>query len=73
MCIPTVLLIYSYINRSDSAKAVSIQSAVDAAISDYLSWQTTEIGLDLNPDALIQRIKSAGAKRVEIVSPAFTV
>lgn len=62
-----------YINRSDSAKAVTIQEEVQAAVSDYLSWQTTQIGRDINPDELIQRIKAAGGKRVELTAPAFTV
>ena len=62
-----------YINRSDKAKAVTIQEQVAAAVEDYVTWQTTEIGRDINPDALIQRIKAAGAKRVVLTSPVFTV
>lgn len=62
-----------YINRSDRAKAATIQTAVAAAVQDFLAWQTTEIGRDINPDALVQRIKAAGAKRVELAAPAFTV
>ncbi len=62
-----------YVNRSDSAKAVSIQTAVEAAVTDYVAWQTAEIGRDINPDELVQRMKDAGAKRVTVTSPAFTV
>ena len=61
-----------WINQSDSKKAVSIQSAVDSAISDYVAWQSKAIGRDINPDELIKRMITAGAKRVEITSPAFT-
>lgn len=61
-----------YINRSDRAKAVTIQEAVDKAIAEFTEWQTTEIGRDINPDELVKRIKSAGAKRVELTSPAFS-
>lgn len=68
----TVELTY-YINQSDLASAVTIQQEVEKAIADYISWQTTEIGRDINPDELTQRIKAAGAKRVEIAAPAFTV
>ena len=61
-----------WINQSDSKKAVSIQSAVDSAISDYVAWQSKAIGRDINPDELIKRMITAGAKRVEITSPVFT-
>jgi phage-related baseplate assembly protein len=62
-----------YINRSDRSKAVAIQQEVAAAVTEYLSWQTSEIGRDINPDDLLQRIKAAGVKRVELTAPAFTV
>lgn len=62
-----------YINRSDSAKAVMIQEAVNKAVDEYKSWQTLEIGRDINPDELIRLVKAAGAKRVDITSPTFTV
>ena len=62
-----------YIYASDSSKAVAIQNAVNQAISDFLYWQETDIGLDLNPDELVHRIIQAGAKRVEVREPAFRV
>lgn len=61
-----------YINRSDSAQAAMIQKEVEAAVSDYLTWQTTDIGKDINPSELIKRVVAAGAKRVEITAPVFT-
>lgn len=61
-----------YINRSDSGSAVMIQNEVNAAIEDYVSWQTKTIGVDINPSVLIEKIIAAGAKRVEVVSPVFT-
>lgn len=74
---PTVVsfdidLVY-YINRSDRAKAVTIQQEVQNAVNDYVTWQTSEIGRDINQDELVRRIKSAGVKRVELTAPAFTV
>ena len=62
-----------YINQSDLAQAVTIQREVERAVAEYLTWQTTEIGRDINPDELTRRIKAAGAKRVAMTSPAFTV
>ena len=67
----TIDLTY-YINRSDSKKATSIQTAVTDAVDEYIKWQTTEIGKDINPSELIKRVITAGAKRVTITSPTFT-
>ncbi len=61
-----------YINRSDSAAATAIQQKVNKAVSEYILWQTTEIGKDINPSELIKRVVAAGAKRVTVNSPAFT-
>ena len=61
-----------YINRSDGAQATIIQDAVTAAVDEYVKWQTTEIGLDINPSELIKRVVAAGAKRVEVTAPEFT-
>lgn len=61
-----------YINKSDSAKAESIQSEVNTAISEYVEWQTYTIGRDINPSELIKRVIAAGAKRCEVTAPAFT-
>ncbi len=61
-----------YINRSDSAQAAAIQSAVSDAVDDYILWQTTDIGKDINPSELIRRVIDAGAKRVVVTAPTFT-
>ena len=61
-----------YINSSDYSKVTSIQNAVEQAVDEYIAWQTSAIGRDLNPDELIKRVVAAGAKRVEVVSPVYT-
>lgn len=61
-----------YINKSDMDKAVSIQTAVAAAVQEYIDWQTRTIGRDINPSVLTKMAVAAGAKRVVIESPAFT-
>ncbi len=61
-----------YIAQSDQASASAIQKRVDAAVSDFVIWQTTEIGRDINPTELIRRVQGAGAKRVVLESPEFT-
>lgn len=62
-----------WISSDDASQALSIQSAVDTAVSEYVTWQKTKIGRDINPDELTARMKNAGAKRVVINSPSFTV
>lgn len=67
----TINLTY-YINRSDSAKAVTIQAAVAQAVEDYKTWQRA-IGRDVNPSQLTRMVMDAGAKRVIVTAPAYTV
>lgn len=62
-----------YVNSSDQSRAANIQLNVVAAINDYINWQKSEIGRDINPDVLRQKILNAGAKRVDITSPVFTI
>lgn len=62
-----------YIGRSNQAKTTEIQAAVNTAVSDYILWQRSVMGRDINPDELITRIKAAGAKRAVITAPLFTV
>ena len=67
----TISLTY-YINRSDSNRAVSIQAEVLAAVDAYTKWQRA-IGRDINPSKLVERIMAAGAKRVDLTAPVYTV
>lgn len=62
-----------YINQSDASAAETIQAEVEKAIADYITWQTSQIGRDINPDELVRRVKAAGAKRITVSAPAFTV
>lgn len=61
-----------YISASDKATVSTIQSNIETAVSLYNTWQTEKIGRDINPSYLIQKVMSAGAKRVEITSPSYT-
>lgn len=58
-------------NRN-SAMLADIHAAVGQAVSDWALWQKSKLGRDINPSELTRRIISAGAKRCEIISPAFT-
>lgn len=62
-----------FINSSDRSRAEVIQTAVNAAIEEYKIWQRLKMGRDINPDILTRMVIQAGAKRLEITSPAFTV
>lgn len=61
-----------WINNDNSTQAAAIQSAVTQAVNDYALWQRSRIGRDITPDELTKRMLIAGAKRVNIISPAYT-
>ncbi|MEK4713482.1 baseplate assembly protein [Sporosarcina sp. FSL K6-5500] len=61
-----------YIDRSAADKTL-IQQNIEQAVQDYILWQKSKIGRDINPSKLISDCVRAGAKRVEVISPAFTV
>ena len=50
----------------------STRKDVEAAINEYITWQDSKMGRDINPDKLVQLCVTAGAKRVEITAPVFT-
>lgn len=60
-----------FVNRSDLKKVDTIKAAVEKAVDEYVSWQQSKIGRDINPSRLIQMMVGAGAKRVEIKLPEF--
>lgn len=62
-----------FVNQSDLKKVDTIKTAVNAAVDDYIQWQRSKIGRDINPSQLIQQMVSAGAKRVEVALPVFQV
>lgn len=61
-----------YVGTSNKAIISTIQADIDTAVSLYNTWQTEKIGRDINPSNLIQKVMSAGAKRIEVTSPTFT-
>lgn len=56
---------------------LSIQSTIaenlERAVAEYETWQTTKLGRDINPDELIHRCKTAGAKRITISGMGYRV
>ncbi|ENY2384845.1 baseplate J/gp47 family protein [Salmonella enterica] len=62
-----------WISTDDKSRATLIQSEVNKALEEYKLWQRSVMGRYINPDEIISRFKNAGAKRLEITSPVFTV
>ena len=63
----------SYIDSDNAYYADTIKARVDEAVTDYTKWQSGKVGRDIIPSELIRRIMEAGAKRVTVNSPIFTV
>ena len=68
-----VLNVKYYIDRAKATQSTEIQVSVESAIHEWVTWQRSKLGRDLNPSELNHRIISAGAKRAEITSPSFRV
>lgn len=49
-----------------------MEAEIEAALTEYQEWQTTEIGKDINPSYLTKLLMGTAVKRVEVRSPAFT-
>lgn len=61
------------IAASDEGNAAKIAANVENAIDDFIIWQKSKLGRDINDTELYWRIRSAGAKRAEILAPTFAV
>jgi phage-related baseplate assembly protein len=62
-----------YLERSNAVKVIDISSKVNFAVRNWLLWQRSKLGRDINPSELIAQMVQAGAKRVVVESPDFTV
>ena len=62
-----------YIASSNKSAVSTIQKSIETAVAVYNTWQTEKIGRDINPSYLIQKVMEAGAKRIVVASPAFSV
>ena len=55
-----------WIRTEDQVFEVQIKKAVEQAFADFLYWQKTKIGRDVNPSKCDHDLVSAGAKRTDI-------
>lgn len=61
-----------YVSQDSASGMAAVTAAVNNAVNEYIKWQTSRIGRDINPSKLIQMVVEAGAKRVVVTSPAYT-
>ena len=61
-----------YISQPNAASAAIIEAAARQAVEDYIKWQTSKMGRDINPSYLTAKLMEAGVKRVEIRKPVYT-
>ncbi|MBR1953277.1 MAG: baseplate J/gp47 family protein [Lentisphaeria bacterium] len=57
-----------YITSDDLTKSEAIRSAVTAAVEEYRLWQQSKIGRAITPEKLIQRVMTAGASHVDLIT-----
>lgn len=60
-----------YMPLNSDLSGVEMASAVDAAVEEYKTWQSTKLGRDINPSKLIALLMATGIKRVNVTSPVF--
>ncbi len=60
-----------WIDREDATSARTIQASVEAALEKWILWERTKIGRDILPSQLVRYLMEAGARRVEVRSPAY--
>ncbi len=61
-----------YVPRSTALSAAEIEASVNAAVTDYVAWQSAKIGRDINPSYLTSLLMQTGIKRVELTAPIYT-
>ena len=59
------------IKRSDAMSASAIELAAESAVEEYILWQKSALGRDIEPTELIYRLKGAGVKRVKLLRPEY--
>lgn len=62
-----------YISSDKKTLVDKIKSDVDTAIRTFNLWQTEKIGRDINPSYLTSKLMETGIKRVDIVTPVYTI
>lgn len=61
-----------YLAEDSQVKAADVQSAVEAAVRQYMAWQCSRLGRDINPSYLHGLLMQTGIKRAVIAEPVYT-
>jgi len=61
-----------FVSKEKEASTSDIKQAVALAVENYILWQTSKMGRDINPSYFNAMLMESGIKRVEINSPVFT-
>ncbi|MBM7592246.1 baseplate assembly protein [Brevibacillus fulvus] len=61
-----------WISVSRAAEAQTIQTTVKQAVENYILWQKSKLGRDVNPSELTRLVMQAGAHHVKVDSPEYT-
>lgn len=62
-----------YITTDDRAQTTAIQEAVTKAVNQYVLWQKSKLGRDIDPSKLYELMVQAGARKVTVTSPAIKI
>ena len=62
-----------YVPTDTTLSGAAIQEAVNAAVEQYVAWQSGKLGRDINPDKLRDLLFYTGVKRIVLRSPTYTV
>lgn len=71
--VPYDIDITYYIPSDTTKSAAAIRTDVEAAVKEYVAWQSARFGRDINPDKLRDLLFHTGVKRIVLRSPVFTV
>ena len=61
-----------WIDRDDATAQGAIQTAITNAVDNYILWQKSKLGRDINPTELYYLLRAAGAKRAKVTTPTDT-
>ena len=62
-----------YISENKKDIAESIKTGVEEAAASFVQFTCENIGYDINPDILTAYVSAAGARRIIIDDPGYTV
>lgn len=62
-----------YVSPENAGLRTEIEEKVNKAVAEYISWQKAKVGRDISDSELMRRVLIAGASRVILTSPQYTV